>query len=108
MTIEVTWQNPTETTGPATFSVAMDTHSVNLDGVDLGKLSVLRNDRGQQVTPSGWDAPSGGHHRSGVLAFPAADGDGNPIAGPGVKAVELVIRDVAGVRERVLRWEVAG
>ncbi len=108
VTIDVTWENPKETSGPLTFSVAMNTHSVDLDGVDLGRLAVLRNDSGQEVKPQKWDAPSGGgHHRSGVLTFPSKDSSGKPIVGPGTKTLELVIRDVAGVKERVLRWEIS-
>ncbi|MGE5619189.1 MAG: hypothetical protein ACM3US_08020 [Sphingomonadaceae bacterium] len=107
VTIKVTWQNPGDTDRPLAFSVAMDTHSVNLDGYDLGKLAVLRNDRGQELKPERWDAPSGGHHRSGTLSFPAKDTSGKAILASGVRVLELVIRDVAGVKERVFRWEVS-
>lgn len=106
VTIEVTWENPGDG-GRPTFSVAMDTHSVNLDGYDLSQLALLRNDRGQEVSPERWEAPAGGHHRSGVLTFPAKDGSGRPVLGPGVGSFELLIRDVAGIKERVLRWEVS-
>lgn len=108
VTIEVTWENPWEPGGPITFSVAMNTHSVDLDRFDLGQLAVLRNDLGQEVKPLQWDAPMGGHHRSGLLAFPAQDSSGRPILGRGARSLELVIRDVAGVKERVLKWEVGG
>ncbi|MHB0869820.1 MAG: hypothetical protein ACYC66_10505 [Chloroflexota bacterium] len=108
VTIEVTWENPRDTNGPLAFSVAMDTHSVNLDGYDLGKLALLRNDRGQELKPERWDAPSGGgHHRSGTLSFSAKDGSGKPVVDAGVRVLELVIRDVAGVKERVLKWKVS-
>jgi hypothetical protein len=83
----------------------MNTHSVNLDGYDFGKLAVLRNDAGQEVQPQGWDAPAGDHHRSGSLTFPPRDTSGQPMVGPGTRFLELVIHDVAGVKERVLRWE---
>lgn len=89
------------------FSVVTDTHAVSLDGFDLAKLAVLRNDLGQEVRPPVWDAPPGDHHRSGSLAFPASDGSGKPVVGPTTKRLELVIRDVSGVKERVLKWEVA-
>lgn len=105
VTIDVTWNNPKDTAA-LTFAVAMDTHSVELDGYDLAKLTLLRNDRGQEVKPSVWDAPPGGHHRTGTLAFPAKDASGKPLVAPGVKTLEMVIRDVSGVKERVLKWEV--
>jgi hypothetical protein len=67
VTIAVTWQGAEA--GPV-FNVALDTHSVDLDAVDLSKAAMLRTDPGVQVRPVGWDAPKGGHHRSGTLAFP--------------------------------------
>lgn len=105
VTIDATWENPKDPTA-LTFSLAMNTHSVELDGYDMGKLATLRNDQGQDVSPASWDAPMGGHHRSGTLIFPAKDGSGKPMVGPGVKSLELVIRDVAGIKERVLKWTV--
>ncbi|MHB8990512.1 MAG: hypothetical protein ACYC66_02540 [Chloroflexota bacterium] len=108
VTIDVTWKNPAETSAPIAFKVAMDTHSVNLDKVDLGQVALLRNDHGREVKPEAWDAPAGGHHREGTLLFPSRDGSGSPLVGVGVKALDLVIQDVAGVKERVLRWEIGG
>lgn len=101
VTIEVTWQGPR---AGLVFEVAMNTHSVDLDGYDLVKLAVLRTDRGQEVRPSRWDAPAGGHHRRGTLVFPDKAPDGGPLIGPNTAWIELVIRDVAGVPERVFRW----
>lgn len=99
--IAATWQG---VTGKPDFTVTMDTHSVDLDGYDLDQLALLRTDDGRQVRPSGWDAPSGGHHRSGTLSFPTTADDGRPLIGPTTRTLELVIADVAGVPERVLRW----
>lgn len=79
----------------------MDTHSGSLDGLDLS-AATLRNDRGQQLVGASWSAPAGGHHRSGALTF---TGDAAPIA-KGAQWVELVLPDVGGVPERVLRWTV--
>ncbi len=107
VTIDVTWEKSKESADVLTFAVGMNTHSVDLDRYDLGKLAILRTDQGQEVKPGRWDAPEGGHHRSGVLTFPARDGSGRPVLGPGVGSFELVIRDVAGIKERVLRWEVS-
>jgi hypothetical protein len=101
VTIRVTWRGPS--VGP-TFTVVMDTHAVDLDGYDLAQLAVLRTDQGQQVTPSGWDAPPGGHHREGTLTFPSTTADGSPVLGPSTGTIELVFRDVARVPERVFRW----
>ena len=97
----VTWQGPE---GGPVFKVAMDTHSVDLDGYDLGQLAVLRADDGRELQPSAWEAPKGGHHRAGTLTFPTTGDDGKAVVGRDTPGFELIIRDVAGVPERVLRW----
>jgi hypothetical protein len=82
----------------------MNTHAVDLDGYDLRQLAVLRTDKGQEVQPTGWDAPKGGHHRQGTLTFPVKTADGSPLIGSSTRSLELVIRDVAGVPERTFLW----
>ncbi|MBI3971777.1 MAG: hypothetical protein HY332_10860 [Chloroflexi bacterium] len=101
VTVKVTWPGPSA--GPV-FTVAMDTHSVDLDGYDLKQLAALRTDDGREVRPSAWQAPKGGHHREGQLTFPASLGNGTPLISPTTRAIELVIRDVTGVAERRFRW----
>ncbi|MBI4317200.1 MAG: hypothetical protein HY675_01815 [Chloroflexi bacterium] len=106
VTVEATWENPSETgTSPIRFSIVMDTHSVDLDAYDLAELSVLRNDEGVEAAPDTWDAAPGGHHRTGRLVFPETS-DGQPMIGPETTRIELVIRDIAGVKERNFQWEV--
>lgn len=85
----------------AVFEVALNTHSVDLDGLDLGD-SVLRNDRGDELTGPTWSAPPGGHHRSGELRFA---GDTQPFF-TSAKWIELVLVGIAGVPERTLHWDV--
>ena len=80
------------------FEIAMNTHSVDLDEYDLKELSVMRDDTGGEYMPIEWQAAAGGHHRSGKLAFTHADRT--------AKTFELVIRNIAGIEERVLRWQV--
>lgn len=101
VTVSVTWEGLAA--GPV-FTVAMNTHAVDLDGYDLRQLAVLRTDKGQDVRPIGWDAPKGGHHRQGALTFPAKAADGSPLIASNTRSVELVIRDVAGVPERTFQW----
>lgn len=101
VTIKVTWQGPSS--GPM-FTVSMDTHSVDLDGYDLRQLAVLRTDQGVEVEPTDWDAPKGGHHRQGTLTFPVSDPEGRAIVSPDVRAITLIIRDVAGIPERQFQW----
>ena len=99
VSVDVVWQGADA--GPI-FSVAMDTHSVDLDGVDLMQTAVLRTAGGLEVQPIEWQAPTGGHHRSGVLTFPPVLDDGSLVPGDGT--FELVIRDVGGVPERTFAW----
>ncbi len=101
ITIKVTWQG--KQAGPV-FLVEMDTHAVDLDGYDLRQLAILRTDQGQQVQPSAWNAPAGGHHRSGTLSFPTTTASGKPIIGPTTRTMTLTLRNVGSVTERVFTW----
>ena len=101
VTVQITWQG---TAGNPVFGVSLDTHSVGLDSIDLQELATLRVDGGPEIRPVGWDAPKGGHHRGGTLAFPATGPDGSTLIGPQARTIELVLRNVAGVPERVFSW----
>jgi hypothetical protein len=82
---------------PVAFDIAMNTHSVDL-GDDMTKIALLRDDSGKEYQPTAWDGPAGGgHHREGTLTFPALT------AKP--RYVELVIKGLAKVPERVFKWE---
>jgi hypothetical protein len=100
VTVTATWAG--QAAGPV-FMVELNTHSVELDAIDLSKLATLHVD-GVSVPATGWDAPIGSHHRSGTLTFPTTSANGSPIIGPQTPTVELIIRDVAGVPERTFRW----
>lgn len=99
VTIDVTWVEARDNS--LIFNVAMNTHSVNLDGYDLERLSFLSDDTGNQYQPVSWDSAPGDHHRRGTLTFTLPD---SLIQGK-TSYLELVIMDVAGVEKRVLRWE---
>jgi hypothetical protein len=101
VTITVDWNGPDD---GFVFNIAMDTHSVDLDGYDLSELAVLILDGELEVRPRGWDAPSGGHHRKGTLRFPDVSVDGTPIEVSRVRSVQLIVKDVAGVPERSFTW----
>ena len=79
------------------FSVVLDTHSVNLDIYDLKALSLLRDDTGLKMQPTGAENKGSGHHREILLTFPRPSLEW--------KWLEVVIKDVAGVKERVFRWD---
>jgi len=98
VTVAVDWPGPA---GGAVFDVKLDTHSVDLDVLDLAD-SRLRNDRGETLTARPWTAPKGGHHREGELTF---DGDTSAFLA-GANWIEIVITGVGDLPERTLRWEV--
>ena len=95
VTAKVTYLNPMSG-GDLRFAVVLDTHSVSLDGYDLKTLSVLRDDRGKDYLPIGAENKGSGHHREVTLIF-------SKIA-PESKRIEIVIKDIAGVKERSFRW----
>ena len=97
VTVEASWAGVAA--GPV-FQVSLDTHSGDLDGLDLAD-ALLRTDRGETLRSPTWDAPKGGHHRAGTLTF-----EGGREALAKATWIELVIPDVGGVSERALRWDV--
>jgi hypothetical protein len=96
VTVKVTYLNPKSSDG-ARFQVALDTHSVNLDSYDLKTISVLRDDAGNTYSPTAVENKGSGHHRETTVSFAKV--------ASGTKRVKLVIRDVAGVKERNFRWD---
>lgn len=95
VTAKVTYLNPGTTDDPR-FQVVLDTHSTNLDGYDLKSITVLRDDAGKTYASTGVENKGSGHHREATLEFSKVSSD--------AKRVDLVIKDVAGVKERVFRW----
>jgi hypothetical protein len=95
VTAKVTFLNPKGADEPR-FQVVLDTHSVNLDAYDLKGIAVLRDDTGKSYLPTAIENKGGGHHRDAIVTFPKLS--------PGAKRIELVIKDVAGVKERTFVW----
>lgn len=95
VTVKVTYLEQTH--HESRFSVVLDTHSVNLDLYDLKALSLMRDDTGLTMGPTGVENKGSGHHREITLTFPR----------PSLrrKWTELVIKDVAGVKQRTFRWD---
>ncbi len=84
------------------FGVRLDTHSGNLLDYDLVELSVLRDGSGRVAQALGWEPLSDdSHHRSGLLYF---DGSASFTMAE-AQYMELSLKDVGGVPERVLKWE---
>jgi hypothetical protein len=98
VTVEVTPLNLSQGGTTLEFEIAFDTHSVDL-GFDPVALSLLRDSAGNEYPALVWEGdPAGGHHRSGTLRFevPKAPTDSVEV---------IIIRDIAGVPERVFQWD---
>ena len=81
------------------FVVVLDTGMVDLLPYDLKALSFTRDDTGKSYLPTGFVEGKGGshHHREVILSFPKPTPKG--------RWLELVIRDIAAVKERTFRWD---
>lgn len=95
VTAKVTFLNPKSTDDPR-FQVMLDTHSVNLDTYDLKTVTVMRDDTGKSYVPTAIENKGGGHHRETVVTFSKLS--------PGTRRVELIVKDIAGVKERMFTW----
>ncbi len=73
------------------FDIAVTAHKDYND--DFKNNSFLRDPGGKTYKPISYEG-EGGHHASGTLRFQKIES----------KRFELVIQDVAGVKERVLKW----
>ncbi len=80
-----------------TFAVTFETHIRPVTG-DPSQFALLVDAGGKTHTPLDWQGdPPGSHHRNGVLRFRAPNQrDGS---------IELRLRNVGDVAERVFRWE---
>lgn len=96
VTVKATYLNPEGPDGPR-FLVVLDTHSVDLDAIDIKNISILRDEGGKSYQPTQVENKGGGHHREVTLAFAKS--------ASGAKRLELVLKDIAGVKKRSFRWE---
>ena len=101
VTVEITPLNLGSSSDDIKFEVSLNTHSVDLS-MDLASLSTLTTDTGITVQAIQWEAPSGGHHVSGQLIFPATK-DGKSILEDASK-LTLAILNVDAA-SRVFEWE---
>lgn len=83
-----------EKDGNLSFKIVLDTHTVNLDGYKFDEIVVLRAN-GKEYKARVKSQEGSGHHRSAVVEFD----------NPKTKEVEVVIKDVAGVKERVFKFQ---
>jgi hypothetical protein len=81
---------------PIEVKVALNTHSVGLDGIAFDRAVALRRPDGTEVAPTAVRAEGAGHHREARLTFA-------PVSQPG--PVQIVVRDVGGIVERTFTWD---
>ena len=82
------------------IKLTLDTYFVNLVRYDFEELAILRDDTGTTHSVTSVERIGSGlkpHFRQAVLRFPKM--------APEAKTIELVVKEVAGVKERVFRWE---
>lgn len=96
VTAKVTYKNPFDKAAPV-FKIVFDTHSVSLDVYRFEDVSILRFG-GKTYNASLVSGEGSGHHREAEVEFKGADASVS-------EYVELVIKGVAGVEERVFRFE---
>lgn len=96
--VKVTYLNP-ESADEVRFQVMLDTHSVNLDSYDLKALTILRDDAGQSYQATKVENKGSGHHREVILVFPKLSAQ--------AKRLDLVIQDIAKVKERSFSWDLS-
>lgn len=99
VTVVVTLAAAPQVGVPIRATVALDTHTIAVDGIAFERAVVLRTVGEVDVAPTGVeDATGGGHHRQAVVTFP-------PVMQPGT--VRIVVKNVGGIAERSFAWEVA-
>ena len=95
VTVDVTFLK--DRADAAAFQVVLDTHSGNLDGYRFEEIARLRDGRGGEVAPAAVEGAKGsGHHREATVRFTWPD--------PRPAGLELLVKGVAGVPERLFRW----
>jgi hypothetical protein len=81
------------------FDIGINTHSGSLD-FDVAEIATLKDSDDNTYPPDKWEgSPPGGHHSSGRLFFPSIEE---------TEYIELSLKDINNVPERLFRWELGG
>jgi hypothetical protein len=89
--VQITATYLPDITDATAFEIKVTAHKDYND--DFKNNSYLRDSSGKTYQPLSYEG-EGGHHASGILRFPKIES----------KRFELVIKEVAGVNERVFKW----
>ncbi len=83
--------------GTLDFRVEMNTHSVELNN-DMAEAGEMTDSGGKIYKPLAWEGSGPeGHHRGGILSFEMPPAN--------TRFVELKLKDIGGVKERVFKWD---
>jgi hypothetical protein len=97
VTVTVTLIPGAVSSAPIRAKVVLDTHSVGLDDVSFEQAVALRTLDAEDTPPTNMErATGGGHHREAVLVFQSTHTTGR---------VQIVVKNVGGVNERIFTWE---
>ncbi|NLG69057.1 MAG: beta-propeller fold lactonase family protein [Firmicutes bacterium] len=97
----------TEAPQELVFEVWLTTHSGDLSTLDLAARASVRTDRGEAAPGAvRWEVVRrSSRHPAGRLVVANRAAGGGPLLDAGTSFVELRLRNVGGVAERALRWE---
>jgi hypothetical protein len=91
------------------FLINLTVHTGKLAPYRMDELAVMRDDKGREIKPvEGWEIifeTGDNHHREGIIRFPKKDSSGKPVIDKDTKLFELIIKDVARIKQRVFKWE---
>ncbi len=91
------------------FLINLTVHTGKLAPYKIDELAVIRDDKGREIRPvEGWEIifeTGDNHHREGIIRFPKKDSAGKPVIDKDTKSFELIIKDVARIKQRVFKWE---
>ena len=89
--VQITATYLPDITDATAFEIKVTAHMDYND--DFKNNSYLRDSSGKIYQPLSYEG-AGGHHASGTLRFPKIES----------RTFELVIKDIAGVNERIFKW----
>lgn len=107
VTVGVAFKNPEEKDEDYfNFEVALNTHSVDLDGYDLSKMTSLNVGDEIEITKDiQWTmVEGGGHHVSGTIKVPRQY-EGEKIDYKDKEYIRLEIMKLDGINSRVFEWK---
>lgn len=91
------------------FLINLTVHQGRLEPYQMDKLVYFRDETGKEHPAlAEWNVlteTSDNHHRQGVVRFPRIDATGKPLLPEAARKFQLVIRNIANVKERVLEWQ---